>query len=365
MGATEVNPEILLRLQHVPGVGPNKIRALVARFGFSERIFSASVRELCEAVDRRAAEEIKRSDGRDYAREQLEQLKRHNARLVSYWDDAYPALLKQIYDPPAFLFVKGEFREQDRHAVAVVGTRQPTRYGQAVAERLSADLARHGLTIVSGLAYGIDTLAHRAALNVEGRTLAVLGTGVDLIYPQKNRKLAERIVSHGALISEFPMGTPPDWTNFPRRNRLISGLSLGTAVVEAGQRSGALITAAMALDQNREVFAVPGNIDSPKSVGTNGLIKQGAKVVTGSEDILEELRPHLHGLEAVSEAPQPEVKLTEAESRVLQLLGREPKHIDLIAKELAIPTSTILAWLLSLELKNLVRQLPGKQFVRS
>lgn len=364
MSAGSAKPEILLRLSFVPGVGPNKIRALISRFGFSERIFKAHVDQLTDVIDRKTAERIKQADGRDYVADQIARMKRSDARLITLWDAEYPEQLKQIYDPPAYLFVKGTLAADDRFSIAVVGTRQPSNYGKVVTEKLASDLARKGLTIVSGLAYGIDTLAHAAAVNSGGRTLAILGSGVDVIYPYQNKALSERIVDNGALISEFPMGTEPDRNNFPRRNRLICGLSLGTVVIEAGTKSGALITAEMALEQNREVFAIPGNIDSPKSFGTNELIKLGAKVVTSSEDILEELAPQLRGFLGRSEGKIDELDLDDHEKGMLSILSHEPKHIDAIAKESGHTTSKCLSVLLSLELKSFVKQLGGKHFVK-
>ncbi|MFQ5752996.1 MAG: DNA-processing protein DprA, partial [bacterium] len=295
MQANSLDPEILLRLSAVPGVGSNKLRALISRFGATGDIFKASINELAciNGIDRITAERIKDCHAQDFARAQFRKMKKCGVRFITFWDAEYPRLLKQIYDPPAFLFIKGTLEPTDKDAIGIVGTRRPTAYGKIVTERLTSELAQKGLTIVSGLAYGIDTLAHKQALQSGSRTLAILGSGVDVIYPYENKKLSEKIISNGAIISEFPMGTEPDRNNFPRRNRIICGLSLGVVVIEAGTKSGALITAALALDQNREVFAVPGNIDNPKSIGTNELIKQGAKVVTSAEDIFAELSSQL------------------------------------------------------------------------
>lgn len=358
--------EDLLWLSAVPGIGPSKMRSLIGRFRSVKEIFEASRDALTEVagIDRKIADNIKSFDGKQFAKEQLKQLDKTGARLITFWDDEYPPQLKQIYDPPAFLFVKGSFIPEDKYSIGIVGTRLPSNYGKLVAEKLCSELARSGLTVVSGLAYGIDTLAHRHALQSGSRTLAVLGSGVDVIYPNENMRLAEKITENGALVSEFPLGTGPDRTNFPRRNRIICGLSLGIVVVEAGKKSGALITAEMALEQNREVFAVPGNIDSVKSLGTNDLIKQGAKMVTSAEDILEELEPQLAPFmrkESPGVAAQP---LSEDERALWEFLSNEPKHVDEIASNLGQSTSKVLSVLLSLELKNLVRQHPGKLFVR-
>jgi len=363
----KIDVEALLMLSAVPGVGPNRLRALVGRFQSPEAVFRASMADLIsvEGIDKTIARNIRtyRDDG--FAREQLSRLNRHSAQIVTFWDAQYPRLLKAISDPPAFLFVRGTLRAEDSEAVAVVGTRAPTDYGKLVASRLCAELAAQGVTIVSGLARGIDTEAHRAALQAGGRTIAVLGSGVDVIYPAENRSLARRIIEQGALISELPMGAGPDAPNFPRRNRLISGMSLGTLVVEAGDTSGALITANVALEQNREVFAVPGSIFNPKSRGTNRLIQEGAKLVMSAEDVLAELRPQLPSLVREAMRQSPNVVLTELEKKVLESLSHEPLHIDVISKNNGLSPAQTLTLLLSLELKDLVRQLAGKMFVRT
>lgn len=359
--------EHLLRLSAIPGIGSNKMRALVGYFNSAARIFRASLKELTKVsgIDIKTAENIRNFDGREFARNQLRRLETSGARLITFWDGEYPEALKHIYDPPVLLFVKGGFKKEDSFSIAIVGSRQPSHYGKLVTQKITTELASKGLTIVSGLAYGIDTLAHIHALKSGSRTIAVLGSGVDVIYPYENSRLSEEIISNGALISEYPLGTGPDRVNFPRRNRIICGLSLGIVVVEAGMKSGALITAAMALEQNREVFAVPGNINSPKSFGSNDLIKQGAKVVTSTDDIIEELSPQLARLFKKEERTYPEAVLSEDEKNMLNILSNEPKHVDLIAKTANQTTSKVLAILLSLELKNLVRQLAGKLFVRT
>lgn len=358
--------EELLRLSAVPGIGPNKIRALVGHFHSVKKIFKAPVKELSNVagIDQKIADNIKTFDGNQFAKNQLKQLEKTRARLITFWDDDYPKQLKEIYDPPAFLFVKGAFAAEDKYSIGIVGTRVPSNYGKRIAEKLTTALARKGLTVVSGLAYGVDTLAHRHALQNGSRTIAVLGSGVDIIYPNENRALAKEIASNGVVLSEFPLGAGPDRTNFPRRNRIICGLSLGIVVIEAGIKSGALITAAMALDQNREVFAVPGNIDSAKSFGTNALIKQGAKVVTSVEDILDELQPQLAPM-VKQDAPIREPhSLSQSEKALLETLTNEPRHVDEIALSIGQSTSQVLSTLLSLELKDLVKQHAGKLFVK-
>lgn len=363
----QLDHETLLRLSAVPLIGSGKLRALMGRFKSADKVLSATKKELIsvDGIDVKTAESIKTYDAKEFADEQLQRLRAADARLITFWDEDYPEALKHIYDPPALLFVKGTLKKEDKFSVAIVGTRQPSTYGKLVTERLTRELARKGLTIVSGLAYGIDTLAHKFSLESGARTLAVLGSGVDVIYPSDNRSLAKRIESNGALISEFPMGTDPDRNNFPRRNRIICGLSMGTLVIEAGLKSGALITAAMALDQGREVFAVPGNIDSPKSLGTNELLKQGgAKLVVSIEDILEEIQPQFSLDLQMERKERAAAQLSEPEKKIVDLLSNEPMHIDRIAADSGQPTSHVLAVLLSLELKNLVKQMPGKQFVR-
>jgi DNA processing protein len=358
--------EALLWLSAAPLIGAGKLRALVGRFRSAEKVLSASKKELMsvDGIDVKTAESIKSFDGARFVKDQSERLIRADARLISFWEEDYPDALKQIYDPPAFLFVKGELKKQDAFSIAIVGTRQPSNYGKLTTERFTRELAQAGFAIVSGLAYGVDTLAHKIAVEAGGRTIAVLGSGGDVIYPNENRGLAKKIASSGALVSEFPLGTDPDRNNFPRRNRIICGLSLGTLVIEAGAKSGALITAAMALDQGREVFAVPGNIDSPKSIGANELIKQGAKLAASVQDILEEIQPQFKLNLQFEKKPQEELNLSEPEKIIFNLISHEPMHIDAIAAASGTPTSLTLSRLLSLELKNLVRQLPGKYFVR-
>ena len=359
--------ESLLNLSAVPGIGPGKMRALVGYFQSASKIFRASARTLVhvEGIDTKTAENIKKHNSQDFAAKQLRELDKLGGRLVTFWDEEYPESLKQIYDPPAMLFVKGELTAKDKYAIAIVGTRQPSHYGRKVAEKLTTELARKGLTIVSGLAYGIDTLAHRFALQSMGRTIAVLGSGLNVIYPRENSSLAKKIITNGALISEYPLGTGPDRNNFPKRNRIVCGMSLGVIVVEAGIKSGALITASIALEQNREVFAIPGNIDSPKSIGTNDLIKQGAKAVTSTEDILEELYPKLGRFIEHQEVQVDDIKLDGNEKKIFEILSHEPQHIDSLALNTKLTTSKVLSILLALELKNVIKQLPGKLFVRT
>ena len=358
----------LLRLDSIPGIGGTRTRNLIARFKNPSAVFQASFAELTkvEGIDKRLALNIlnKKTDVR-YAQDQFNKARKLGVKIVTYWDREYPENLKKTADPPAILHVLGEVVPQDTIALAVVGTRMPSDYGKVVTEKLTVQLVRKGFTIVSGLARGIDTIAHRVTLNSCGRTIAVLGSGIDMIYPAENKKLAAQIIQHGAIVSEFPFGTLPDATNFPRRNRIISGLSLGTLVVEAGQKSGALITAEIALEQGREVFAIPGSILSNKSVGTNRLIKEGAKLVQTIDDIIIELEPKLRGFcDEARQMPSVPAELSEIEKRMLKLLSEKPVHIDTIAQTLGISTAEALSVLLTLELKEFVKQLSGKMFVR-
>ena len=357
----------LLRLSSVPRIGPHKIRALISYFGDPAEVLAFSQRELMgvKGIDKKLAANIAGHHGDPFAKEQLKRLNAVNGKIVTIWDKDYPDLLKKIYDPPALLYVLGDFRPEDKHAVAIVGTRHATPYGKQTAEGLSRDLARLGITVTSGLARGIDTVAHYATLQTGGRTMAVIGSGLDVPYPPENRKLMERIADQGAVVSEVPMGAKPDAPNFPRRNRIISGLSLGTVVIESGEDGGAMITATIALDQNREVFAVPGNITEKRSAGPNKLIRDGkAKLIMNIDDIVEELRHHLRGLIQQERKSEPEVELTLFEHKLLDVLGPDPVHIDTIAETAGLSTSDALVNLLSLEFKGLVKQFAGKQFLR-
>jgi DNA processing protein len=358
----------LLRLSSVPRIGPQKIRALIAHFKTPDEVFRASARALIAVpgIDKKLASNILHHTTDDnFADEQLKRLNKLGGRIVTLWDKEYPDLLRKIYDPPAFLFILGKFKEPDARSLALVGTRHPSPYGHSVAENLTHEIARHSITIVSGLARGVDTIVHAAALKCGARTIAVIGSGLDIPYPPENKKLMEHIAKEGAVISEFPMGTKPDAPNFPRRNRIISGLSLGTIVVESAENGGALITAATALDQNREVFAVPGNITEKRSSGPNKLIRDGrAKLITNAQDIFDELASQLH-LSFAQNDNKSQVDLPPAEQTLLHILTDTPVHIDDLSDHTGMSTSDALVILLSLEFKGIIRQLPGKLFVRS
>ncbi len=356
----------LLQLTTVPGIGPTRIRALVAHFQSAHAVLSASLSELCQVsgIDRTLAENILHNRDAAFAERQLETLAQRKERLLTYWDGDYPTLLKKIPDPPVLLYLHGNLPAQDQNALAMVGTRAPTQYGKMVAEKLTGELAARGLTIVSGLARGIDTIAHRAAIKSGGRTLAVLGSGLDVMYPAENEKLAQEIAANGAVLSEYAYGAKPDAVNFPRRNRIISGLALGVIVVEAGLESGAMITANFAVEHNREVFAVPGSIFSMKSAGPHQLIREGAKLVQNSEDVLEELTAQLELFGRAQPDARPAPELDAKSMRVYQLLSHEGVHIDELIRKSGLPSSEVTAILLELEFKSLLQQLPGKFFVK-
>jgi DNA processing protein len=309
---------------------------------------------------------------KDDINKEFQLAKKHGLKIVTYEDKGYPENLKNIPGPPIVLYVKGELKEQDKFSIAIVGSRRASFYGLASAERFAADLSHHGLTVVSGMARGIDSYAHRGALKRNNRTIAVLGSGFSHVYPPENKELAEDISKCGAVISEFPCETRPLKQNFPQRNRVISGMSLGVLVVEAARNSGALITADFALEQGRDVFALPGKVDSFTSFGTNELIKQGAKLISRVEDILEEFNtvPNEYISEKLDRAPlgqdkQPDGKLTDEESLLYNLISKRPVLLDDIAEQANMNISMISDILLRLQMKKAIRQLPGKQFIRS
>lgn len=299
--------------------------------------------------------------------DEIKKIKDKEIRLVHTDHPDYPERLKNIDDPPRYFYMKGYISPQDSKAIAIVGTRRPTIYGKRVAEMLAAELSSAGFTIVSGLARGIDSFAHRAALRSGGRSIGVLGCGIDIVYPRENGTLMADIVESGAIISEFPLGTKPDKRNFPQRNRVISGISLGTVVVEAAERSGSLITARFAMEQGREVFAVPGNINSPVSIGTNNLIKEGAKLVASTVDILEEFEQLLtYDLKnGINNNLKESLSITGEEECIYRMLTLQPKHIDQIIEEGGVKPQRVMHLLLNLEIKGLVEQLPGNCYVKA
>jgi len=364
----------------IEGLGPSRLRALLDHFGDPQEILRAGRSELMDApgIGETLSQTIISARGRVDLRRELNLIERNRVGIITIFDENYPKNLKEIFDPPILLYVKGELLPVDFAAIAIVGSRRTSYYGQEITQRISYDLAQKGVTIVSGMARGVDTAAHRGAIKGKGRTIAVWGSGLDVVYPPENARLADEIATCGALISEFPMQTPPYKENFPRRNRIISGLSLGVLVVEAAQRSGALITAGFALEQGREVFAVPGRAGSFTSKGTHNLIKEGAKLVEGPEDILEELGPALkrysqdidiepkleRSLEPVSDEKHILPRLNEEEQKIYDSLTEEPIHIDEVVGKTNFPPSLVLSTLTRLEIRKLAKEFPGKMFVR-
>ena len=353
-------------LNMVPGMTAARFNRLIRAFGTPGAAMEASERELA-AVERMTAPQasafIKNRRNMEVDRE-IRLAEKLKARIITIVDDSYPEILKTIYDPPPVLYIRGEFREDDQVAIAIVGSRHATTYGKLMSEELSSALSRAGFTIISGLARGIDTAAHQAAIKNSGRTIAVLGNGLAVAYPPENRGLMEKIAETGALVSEFPMTTSPDRYNFPRRNRIIAGLSLGTVVVEAADQSGALITAEFALEQGREVFAVPGNASSKSSNGTNQLIKDGAKLVQSAEDILDEF-PEIASALSRQKTILPFKPRSADAMAVYKNLSREPIHIDDISRKSGISADRINAILMELELSGLAKQISGKLFVQT
>jgi DNA processing protein len=365
-------------LNRTPGIGVVRFRLLLERFGSLEAAWHASLADLTNAgLDRRSLDALQSVRSRTNPERELERVGRAGARVVTWPDEEYPALLATIPDPPPVLYVKGSLTPHVDQAVAMVGTRRATVYGRDLAERFAQELAAGGTTIVSGLAKGIDTHAHIGALKGAGRTVAVLGHGIDTCYPPENRRLAAQIVESGALVSDYPIGTGPMAENFPPRNRIISGLSAGVIVVEAGEGSGALITSRYALDQGRDVFAVPGPVTSPASRGCHRLIQDGAKLVTCGDDVLEELNPHLAAAavrqlsfdwgahpagEAVPGLPS-EIDGASDEALV-RLLGEagQPVHADALCRRLGRPVHQVTGTLTLLELQGRVRHVGGMRY---
>jgi len=365
----------LIGLSLVSGIGPQRLRALLAAFDTPSEVFRASRTALTkvDGVGDQTAEAILTFDDRAAVEAEMERAQELGAELISPWDERFPNRLREIYDPPAYLWMRGSLPTTDAPMVTVVGTRRCTDYGRAQAHHFGAELVRRGFTVVSGLAYGIDAAAHKGALDAGGRTIAVLGSGVGRIYPQKHTALAERITENGAVLSEYALDAEPDAPNFPERNRILSGLALGTLVVESYSEGGALITARLAVEQNREVFAVPGNITKDSSRGTNRLIQRGhAKLVMELEDLLEELPevtvedPEDVDAETVTTGSGPDPDELSGDAEVLyDALSDTPVHVDELCEETDLDPSSALPTLLELEFKGLVRQLAGKQFRRS
>ena len=338
----------------IPGIGRVKLAQLENYFGDLENAWKASAAEFKRAgLDSGSIQAITSWQPKISPEAEIEKLDRYGVKVFLYNNPSYPPRLKEIYDYPPMLYVRGSLLPQDEWCLAVVGTRRATVYGRQVTEEIVTDLAQSKITIVSGLAKGIDSVAHQTALTASGRSIAVFACGLDIVYPSENADLARHIMQQGALISEYPLGTRPKAENFPRRNRIMSGLSLGVLVTEADEISGAMITAHMALEQNREVFAIPGSILSPTSRGTNHLIQEGAKLVRDYTDILEELN-------LMTVARQMEMKeimpASDTESLLLKHLRAEPTHVDEVCRSSGLPVATVSSTLAMMELKGLVRQ---------
>jgi len=349
-----------LALSFIPGLGKRTYLKLLKEFGHPRAVLEAKE----EALKRASLGEglIRAIKGYDWHKEverELERISNLNIRFITYHDKNYPSLLKEIHDPPPFLYVKGDVEILNRPMIAIVGSRLASVYGLKIATNLALELSGLGIIVVSGLARGIDTAAHQGAIRAGGKTIAVLGCGIDIVYPRENKRLYEKIPEAGALISEFHLGTPPEAKNFPVRNRIISGLSLGVIIVEAAKRSGSLITARLALEQGREVFAVPGQIDSFRSEGTHKLIKQGAKLVEKVEDVLEEIGQ----FQDLYKKKEETIQLNPGEEEIFLLLDT-PKYLDELAQQLKRPIGEVSSRLMTMEIRGLVRQLPGKQYVK-
>lgn len=361
-----------LMLKSVPGVGNHLFKRLMDRFGSPRQVFAASRADLTSVagLSDRIADAVRGAVLKDALKREIDLAREHKIRIITMADPEYPPLLHHIPDPPPILYVKGDLSGTET-SVAVVGSRNASRYGISTARRLSRDLAARGMAVVSGMARGVDTAAHEGALAGGGRTFAVLGCGLGMIYPPENRDLCHRIIGSGAVISEFPVLEEPNAYNFPARNRIIAGMSLGTVVVEAARRSGSLITARLAAEQGREVFAVPGSVESARSIGTHNLLKQGAKLVAVAGDVIEEFYQFRSsdqpaGPSAPREAASPASpeELTSEETRVLDALDAYPAQMDDLSRKTGLSPGRLSIVLLNLELKGMAVQHPGKYFTK-
>jgi len=363
-----------LALGLTPGLASRLSARVLRQFGSPDGVFRASKRDLeaCHLPSETSEAVLKRKAFPRAEKELASVRKIDGCSLINWTEPEYPQTLLQIYDPPVLLYVRGDLQVLNLPSLSIVGTRRPTVYGTQMAQRLGRDLAARGLVIVSGLARGIDAIAHQGATDAHGRAIGVLGTGIDVCYPKENRKLYEKVLERGAIISEFPLRTHPAPENFPVRNRIVAGLPLGTVVVEGAQYSGSLITARLAMEFGREVFGVPGNVTQRVSFAPNLLIKQGAKLVTCAEDVVEELPTPVRAALVQAEQPETEQRnllasasLNGSEKKLYELLSaEEPVHIDEIVERSGLNSSEVLANLFTLEMKGIVRQLPGKQFCK-
>lgn len=360
-----------LTLALIPGLGAVGMGRLIRELGDPGQILAAGRERLLQVrgIRQPVADAIIHNPPLREAELELQRIRHHNFSLLTWNDPAYPALLREIYTPPMLLYVNGDVELLNRPSIAVVGSRAATSYGLKIGRRLGAELGARGLNVVSGLALGVDAAAHAAALEAGGITVAVLGCGLDVPYPRRNLGLARRIAGRGVIVSEYPLGTKPEAFRFPARNRIISGLALGVVVVEAAKRSGSLITARLAMDEGREVFAIPGRVDSPASAGAHSLLQQGAKLVYKLEDILVELSAHLTDFKPAAQAGQDEedtaaggLELTGEERSLIKILDPYPSHIDNIIDKSGVKAAKVQEILLMLELKGLVESLPGSQY---
>ena len=363
--------EYLLILNSVPDVGFVRINNLIGHFGGLKEIFGASAGRLekVEKIGPKIAAAITGCEKQKVLENEVRLIRERGARAIAYFDKDYPENLKEIYDPPVILYVKGELRPEDKYAVSIVGSRRASCYGLQTAQRLGLELAARGITVVSGLARGIDAAGHKGALKAKGRTIAVLGSGLANVYPPEHKGLSDEIALHGAVVSEFPMACEPYKDNFPRRNRIISGLSMGVVVVEAAKGSGALITTDFALEQGRELFAVPGHAGAATSKGANMLIRQGAKLVESADDVLEELGDAIKGrlrstgisggFSTAYTAP-----LAGREKLIFEALGEGPVSVDEIIDGTDLPPAEAMDSLTKMELKGIIRRLPGQSYAR-
>jgi DNA processing protein len=361
-----------LALALTPGIASRLSARLLKRFGSPDEVFRAPLTglESCQLPASVAQAVFKKQSFKRAEKELALTRCIDRCRLLNWSEPEYPQTLLQIYDPPVLLYVRGDAGVLNQPSISIVGTRRPTLYGTQMAERLGREIAARGLVVVSGMARGIDAIGHQGAMAVNGRAIGVLGTGVDVCYPKENRKLYEKVLERGAIVSEFPLGTHPAPENFPVRNRIVAGMPLGVVVIEGAQYSGSLITARLAMEFGREVFGVPGNVTQPVSFAPNQLIKQGAKLVTNGEDVIEELPTPVRAALVQAEQPEAEQRnlllaasLNTSEKKVYELLSTdESRHIDDIVERSGLNSSEVLATLFDLEMKGIVRQLPGKQF---
>jgi len=361
-----------LALALTPGLGSRLSARVLRKFGSPDGVFRATLADLesCN-LPGQATQAIVKKESFKRAEKELDGVRKiSNCRLLNWTEQEYPQTLLQIYDPPVLLYVRGDVQVLNLPSLSIVGTRRPTLYGTQMAQRLGRELAARGLMIVSGLARGIDAIGHQGALDANGRAIGVLGTGIDVCYPKENKKLYEKVLERGAIITEFPLRTHPAPENFPVRNRIVAGMPLGVVVIEGAQYSGSLITARLAMEFGREVFGVPGNVTQPVSFAPNQLIKQGAKLVTNADDVIEELPTPVRAALVQAEQPEAEQRnllaaasLNGSEKKLYELLNAdEPKPIDDIVEHSGLNSSEVLATLFNLEMKGIIRQLPGKQF---